>query len=263
MTLNDFCKQSIIKSGEKSANYYLRTLNEHLMGLLKILAISAAGVWSARALFRLNAKVARIAVPSLSSLARKANECGDFYADTFIVELPKRIAYSGVPVTVQDVTKSFFNSKVFSNFEGPLLRLIFSLKKPELGKSEFYLGEKILLWKVCYRSNDEILLEWQSGNFRGLTWFHVNKNQVLMFGSSIGHLKYSHRTRQNWNYSAVESVVGAFRLLKDNPYEQGIFVRIQTLFLRLAGAFVVGGHQFYSRLLLVSTLKTLVLEEGE
>ena len=83
-----------------------------------------------------------------------------------------------------------------------------------------------------------------------------------MFGSSIGHLKYSpHGNRRNWNYSAVESVVGAFRLLKDNPYEQGIFVRIQTLFLRLAGAVVVGGHQFYSRLLLVSTLKTLVMEE--
>ena len=195
-------------------------------------------------------------------MKEKANECGDFYADTFVVELPKRVAFSGVPVTVSDVTRSFFNSKVFSNFEVPLLRLIFSLKKPELGKSEFYLGEKISLWKVSYRSNDEILLEWQSGNFHGLTWFHVNRNQVLMFGSSIGHLKYScHGNRRNWNYSAVESVVGAFRLLKDNPYEQGIFVRIQTLFLRLAGAVVVGGHQFYSRLLLVSTLKTLVMEE--
>ena len=50
-----------------------------------------------------------------------------------------------------------------------IIRLIFSLKKPELGKSEFYLGEKILLWKVSYRSNDEILLEWQSGIFHGLT----------------------------------------------------------------------------------------------
>ena len=59
----------------------------------------------------------------------------------------------------------------------------------------------------------------------------------------------------------LESVVGAFRVLKENPYNQDIFSRLKNLLLKSAGAVVGGGHQFYSRLLLASTLKTLVLAE--
>ena len=78
------------------------------MGILKLLVITGAGVWSARALYRLHGKVSHIAVPKLSSLAKQANQCGDIYADTFVVELPQRTALSGVPVTVSDLTRSFF-----------------------------------------------------------------------------------------------------------------------------------------------------------
>ena len=78
------------------------------MGILKLLVITGAGVFSARALYRLHGKVSHIAVPKLSSLAKQAIKCGDIYADTFVVELPKRTALSGVPVTVSDLTRSFF-----------------------------------------------------------------------------------------------------------------------------------------------------------
>ena len=116
-------------------------------------------MFSARALYRLHGKVSYIAVPKLSSLAKQANQCGDIYADTFVVELPQRTALSGVPVTVSDLTRSFFKNKVFCSFEKPLLKLIFSLKEPKsLDKCEFYVGEKVLLWKVVHRGRDEILL---------------------------------------------------------------------------------------------------------
>jgi len=233
------------------------------MGILKILAITGAGIWSARALNRLNGKFVRIAVPRLSSLVHQANGCGDIYADTFVVELPKRIAFSGVPVSVSDLARSFFNCKVFRYLEKPLIKLVFSLKEPQVDNSKFHLGEKILLWKVTYRSHDEILLEWQSGQFHGFTWFHVSQNQVLMFGSSIGHSGFSSRRNGiSTDYCPVQSIVGAIRLLKDNPYEQDIFTRIRNFLLRFSGALVVSVHQFYSRLLLSSTLKTLILEDS-
>jgi len=232
------------------------------MGILKILAITGAGIWSYRALNRLNDKCVRIAVPRLSRLAHEARNSGDIYADTFVVHLPKRIAFSGDPVNVSDLTKSFFNCKVFSYFEKPFLKLAFRLKEPQLESSKFLPGEKILLWKVAYHTHDEILLEWQHGQFNGFTWFHVNQNQVLMFGSSIGHSGLgSRRNGVIMDYCPLESMKSAVRVLKDNPHEQDISKRIRNFFLSFTKALFITGHQFYSRLLLSSALRTLILED--
>ena len=233
------------------------------MGILKILAITGAGIWSYRALNRLNAKCVRIAVPRLSRLAHEARSCGDGYVDTFVVHLPKRIAFSGVPVNVSDLARSFFNCNVFRYFEKPLLKLVFSLKEPQLDNSEFHLGEKVLLWKVAYRSHDEILFEWKSGQFHGFTWLHVNQNQALMFGSSIGYSgNDSRRNGITLDYCPVKEMVSAIQQLKDNPYEQDISTRIRRFLLNFSDAIVISGHQFYSRLLLSSTLRTLILEDS-
>ena len=231
------------------------------MGILKILAITGAGIWSYRALNRLNDKCVRIAVPRLSRLAHEARNNGDIYADTFVVHLPKQIAFSSHPVNVSDLTKSFFNCKVFFYFERPFLKLALRLKEPQLKNSKFLPGEEILFGKVAYRSHDEILLEWQYGQFHGFTWFHVNQNQVLMFGNSIGHSAFgSRRNGINMDYCPLESMKSAVRVLKDNPYEQDIFKRIRNFFSSFSYALVITGHQFYSRLLLSSTLRTLILE---
>ena len=97
------------------------------MGLFKILAVSAAGIWSARAISRLNTKVSRIIVPGTSSLAQQAHDYGDFYADAFVIELPQRVACSNVPVNVSHLAKSFYTCQVFSSFEKPLLKLVYNL----------------------------------------------------------------------------------------------------------------------------------------
>ena len=87
------------------------------MGILNLLVVSAAGICSVRAIQRLNSIVKRIRVPPATTLNRIANERGDRYADTFVIELPKRVAYSNIPIGVEDFTKSFFNSLVFCSFE--------------------------------------------------------------------------------------------------------------------------------------------------
>jgi len=231
------------------------------MGILKILAVSAAGIWSARAVSRINAKVSRIAVPRASILASQAKDYGDFYADAFVIELPQRVAFSNIPVNVSQLVKSFFSCRVFSSFEKPLLKLVFSLKEPLLNKSEFYLGEKTLLWQVAYRGNDDILMEWKGGNLRGFSWFHISSDQrLIMFGSSIG-FQGSHFSQLSTDYSPLESAINSVQVLKNNPYEESIVTRIRSFMVSLISASILSVHQFYSRLLLLSTLRTLVLEE--
>lgn len=94
------------------------------MGILKILAFSAAGIWSLRAISRLNVAVKHVAASPRSSLVRQAVQQGDFYADSFVVELPQRIVYSQVPVTISQVASSFFSCPVFSSVEKPLLKVL-------------------------------------------------------------------------------------------------------------------------------------------
>ena len=158
------------------------------MGIIKALVVSAAGFWSAKAVSRLNVRVQRIPVPALSSLLRWADESGDFFADAYVIELPKRIQYSNIQLEVSDLARAFFSSKAFCAVERPLLKLFVSNKKPFL--YDFNLGQQIWVWTVVERTSDEILLEWQHNNTRGLTWFHVSPDQkLIMFGSSLGSMK--------------------------------------------------------------------------
>lgn len=95
------------------------------MGILKILALSAAGIWAGKFVSRLNNQIGRIVVPPISSLAQKAADCGDFYADAFVIELPQRVAYSRLAVTSPQVAQSFFSCKIFTSLEKPLLKVSF------------------------------------------------------------------------------------------------------------------------------------------
>ena len=103
------------------------------MGIVKFLVVSAAGIWTARAIARLNFRVSRIQVPTGSSL----NRISYGKADTFLIELPKRIAQSKVPVSVDDFARSFYQSVVFRSFEKPLLKLVYNLKEPSFDQILF------------------------------------------------------------------------------------------------------------------------------
>ena len=84
-----------------------------------------------------------------------------------------------------------------------------------------------------------------------------------MFGSSIGYSgNDSRRNGITLDYCPMKEMVSAIQQLKDNPYEQDISSRIRRFLLNFSGAIVISGHQFYSRLLLSSTLRTLILEDS-
>lgn len=234
------------------------------MGFFSLVAFSAAGFWSARAISRLNAKVPRIRVPISSPLARLAQIRGDVYADTFVIELPQKVAFSRLPVEVEQFARAFYSSKVFASLEKPLLKLIFGLKEPQLRHCEFSHGEKILLWTVANRLQGDILLEWESRGFSGLTWFHVSVDQrYLMFGSSIGYdHAYKYHTRLHSDVSPSWLLMKTLNDLKNNPQELSIIDRLSLAIYNSVTFGVISVHQWYSRLLLVSALKTLVLEES-
>ena len=221
----------------------------HGMGIIKFLVVSAAGIWSARAVARLNLRVARIKVPTGSSLNRISNG----RADTFVIELPKRIAHSNVPASVDDFARSFYRSVVFRSFEKPLLKLVYNLKEPSFDQILFYPGDRILLWTVKERNRNEILLEWQASGFRGYTWFHVDQSH-LMFGSSVNGI--------NTNLSPTQLVLSSVDLIRNNPHEQSLGERLWKCLNNFGIAGVLSIHHFYSRLLLDSTLRTLVLEQS-
>jgi hypothetical protein len=223
------------------------------MGLIiKFLALSAASIWSVRAIGRLNSKISRISVPRSSSLAQFAKDRGDIYADTFTVKLPSRIAAGSNTVTVAQLTRAFFCSRVFCSFEKPLLKLVYQVKEPDL-TGHFDLGDKVFAWKVVYRSKDEILLQWDVGrDVSGLTWLHVTtgKDQVML-GSSIG---YSSR-KASYPRSDVSPLALVY------PLDQSLLKKGILKSVTFAG--LIGIHQLYSRLLLSSALRTLVLQEEE
>ena len=230
------------------------------MGLVKILLVSAAGIWSARAVSRLNQHVKRIPVPPLSSLVQYGDHRGDFYADTFVLALPDRVAYSNIPIRATDVARAFFSSKLFSSLEKPLLKLAFSLKEPLIHQCQFHPGDRILLWTVTERNREEVLLEWSSGSFRGFTWLHISPDQkYLMFGSSIGYTGLN--LPLNTDVSPSSILVDSYRRFSYNPYEEPMLRRIVKAIGSITFSTVISIHQLYSRLLLKSTLRNLVLEE--
>ena len=221
------------------------------MGIVKFLVVSAAGIWTARAIARLNFRVSRIQVPTGSSL----NRISYGKADTFLIELPKRIAQSKVPVSVDDFARSFYQSVVFRSFEKPLLKLVYNLKEPSFDQILFFPGDRILLWTVKERNRNEILLEWHWNGFRGNTWFHVSPDQShLMFGNSVDGLRLG--------LSPVQLVLSSVDLLKNNPREQSLGERLRKCCNNFGIAGALSVHYFYSRLLLVSALRTLVLEQS-
>ena len=232
------------------------------MGLVKILLVSAAGVWSARAVSRLSHQVKRVPAPQLSSLVQYADRRQDFYADAFVLVLPDRVAYSNIPIRASDVARSFFSSKLFSSVEKPLLKLVFSLKEPLINHCHFYPGDQVLVWTVTERNREEVLLEWNAGSFRGFTWLFISPDQkYVMLGSSIGYTGLKTHLPLNTDVSPSSIISDSYRRFTHNPYEEPILRRIVNAIGSVTFSAVIWVHQLYSRLLLKSTLKTLVLEE--
>merc|ERR1711892_1392632 len=117
------------------------------------------------------------------------------YKDAYKIALPPRYRLlkntgSVDELFVYDFARNFFTSKVFSSFEGPCLEFM-SKSQPDrqvLGYRafKFKVGDKVMVWKVISRENNEILMKWEMGNLSGTTWFYIPSDEnVLVFGSSF------------------------------------------------------------------------------
>ena len=81
-----------------------------------------------------------------------------------------------------------------------------------------------------------------------------------MLGSSIGYSDFSNLSL-NADVSPTSILIEAYRRFTINPYEEPLLNRLVKGLSAVAFSGIISVHQFYSRLLLKSTLKSLVLEE--
>lgn len=82
-----------------------------------------------------------------------------------------------------------------------------------------------------------------------------------MLGSSIGYSGIRSHLPLNVDVSPTSILIDAYRRFTINPYEESILERLVKGLNAVAFSGIISVHQFYSRLLLKSTLKSLVLEE--
>ena len=120
--------------------------------------------------------------------AKNSNPNDEHFADAFQAQLPSNVAehmhHKGdKTLNVDSCVRSFYSSWIFK-IEKTIMKII--LKQPEPDLSSFEIGKSIYLWKVESRNDEEILLVWETGSFRGSTWFYFSQqHKVIMFGSSI------------------------------------------------------------------------------
>jgi len=119
---------------------------------------------------------------------KQLNPNDGHFSDAFQAQLPSNVAEQihhkrDKTLNVDSCVKSFYSSWIFK-IEKTIMKVI--LRQPEPDLSSFEIGKSIYLWKVESRNDEEILLVWETGSFKGSTWFYFSqKRNVIMFGSSI------------------------------------------------------------------------------
>ena len=146
------------------------------MGFFKLCVLTAGGVFAYRSVQRVNGLAKSITVPKGSTLYKLASKQPS-YVDAYKVELPSRFKLikgsGGNHLNVTDLARSFYGSKVFSNFEHYLLVYLARAQNPDLDGCQFKRGETVYVWKVVEKTEQEILLTWtlrDGGKVLGSTW---------------------------------------------------------------------------------------------
>ncbi|KAL0486057.1 hypothetical protein AKO1_001727 [Acrasis kona] len=103
------------------------------------------------------------------------------YKDSFAIPF----AQKDTKVDVLKLVQAFYTSPLFK-LERFIIKIIADVKTSDeqIKKSNFNVGDEVLIWKVVNRTQDEVLLHWSYKGFEGSTWFKVN-NGELKFGSGL------------------------------------------------------------------------------
>jgi len=217
--------------------------------------------------------VHQITVPTNSLLARHKNrQKNKEYKDAYTIQLPKRYKLlkgtgSKNEITVAGVASSFFHSNLFKKVEYPLIRLVCndnarypvdnhhedSMDAVQYRRFRFIEGDRVLVWTVVERRNNEILMRWEEGGVKGTTWFNLpNDENCIMFGSSI-ELPSSKSDINHSGPSTKLFIQASNSLREDRPVGE----RVKKFLINIALGLAIPLHSLYSKYLLASTVKKL------
>jgi hypothetical protein len=104
------------------------------------------------------------------------------YKDAFDIPKPQTKENN----ELEHYIRAFYTSPLFK-----LERFIISLTGNHvtddyINNLRFKVGDKLILWEVIGRKDNEVLFRWKYGSANGLTWLSVKDNK-LQFGSGVGH----------------------------------------------------------------------------
>jgi len=241
------------------------------MGWIKLIVVSAVGVYSYRSVSRVNQLVRQVGVPSKTLLGKYNSQTTNRYKeykDAYKIALPPRYRLlkntgSVDELFVYDFARNFFTSKVFSSFEGPCLEFM-SKSQPdrqvlEYRAFKFKVGDKVMVWKVISRENNEILMKWEMGNLSGTTWFYIPSDEnVLVFGSSFLVPRENYTEEKQFKSEPKKLYIDAARTLPDELPSRA---KVKSILLKAVFSIITPIHRLYSKYLLLSTYNKIIKQE--
>jgi len=250
------------------------------MGWIKLVVVTAAGVYGYRSLSRVNQLVRQVAVPSQSLLGKYNSQTTSKYKeykDAYKITLPPRFKLvkntgSLDELYVQEFARNFFTCKIFNACEKPFLKAAFNkgkfdkdcINSDEVLKYKafkFKVNDEVLVWKVISREYNEILMKWEVGNLSGTTWFYIPRDEnVLVFGSSFLIPKENSGAEKVYKSEPKQLYIDAARTL---PQELPSRAKVKSAIIKAAFAVITPIHRIYSKYLLLSTHTKIVNQKYE
>jgi len=254
------------------------------MGLIKLLVVSAAGVYGYRSVTRVNHLVRQVGVPNKSLLGKYNSQTTNRfkeYKDAYKITLPpkfKLLKNTGSldELFVYDFARSFFTCKVFGYLEKPLIDVAlktvlrndpqsqFAIRNTETEILEnrrfrFKVGDQVLVWKVISRENNEILMKWEVGGLSGTSWFYIPSDEnVLVFGSSFLVPRDNYREEKQFKSEPKKLYIDAARNLPD---ELPNAAKVKATIFKAIFTVVTPIHRLYSKYLLLSTYNKIMKDK--
>jgi len=252
------------------------------MGWIKLVVVSAVGVYSYRSVSRVNQLVRQVSVPSHSLLGKYNSQTSNKfkeYKDAYKITLPPRFKLlkntgSVDELYVQEFAKNFFTCKVFSNLEKPVLSLALNtvLRNEVTSKYaqdtervlnykafKFKVGDRVIVWKVISREYNQILMKWEVGNLSGTTWFYIPHDEnVLVFGSSFLVPRENYGEEKQYKSEPKKLYIDAARTL---PEELPSRAKVKSTLVKAVFSIITPVHRLYSKYLLLSTYNKILKEK--
>ena len=149
------------------------------------------------------------------------------------------------------------------------------LRQPEPDLSSFETGKSIYLWKVESRNDEEILLVWETGSFKGSTWFYFSqKRNVILFGSSI----QTPKNLNKWNHisnipseynrndtSSYNNAESKNKELSSDPDEikvKNLVEKTKNSVENIMWSVVLSFHRTYSLIILNGIVRKVIKQAG-